>query len=67
MSTNGTEDAELAKQLRALVLRAYADGTTTEGTWTIESVPDEIPDWEVTISRVDEVSNGEPSDSPADT
>ena len=51
MSSQTDDRSELEEALRTLVLRAYADGESIEGEWTVESIPDEIPDWEITISR----------------
>lgn len=53
MSSPPDGDADVTEALRTLILTAYADGRTVEGTWSIESVPDAIPDWSVTIARAD--------------
>ena len=53
MSPPPDDDTDVTEALRTLILTAYADGLAVEDTWTIESVPDEIPDWSVTISKAD--------------
>ena len=46
------EEADFKSALRNLVLEAFASGETVDGVWELESVPDEIPDWQITIERV---------------
>ena len=46
------EDEDFKSALRNLVLEAFASGETVDGTWELDSVPDEIPDWEITIERL---------------
>lgn len=51
MNSQPNDRSELEEALRTLVLKAYADGASVEGEWTIESIPEEIPDWEIVISQ----------------
>ncbi|PSQ49566.1 hypothetical protein BRD15_03140 [Halobacteriales archaeon SW_6_65_15] len=49
-----TSEPDFERELRDLVLTAFADGAGVSGDWTISSVPDQIPDWRVRIERRDE-------------
>jgi len=51
-----TSEPDFERELRDLVLTAFADGAGVSGDWTISSVPDQIPDWRVRIERRDEES-----------
>ena len=42
----------LERKMRDLLLDTFADGERVEGEWVVASVPDAIPDWQVTIERV---------------
>ncbi|WP_167599455.1 hypothetical protein [Halorussus marinus] len=54
MDHNDTADPTFKEELEALVLRSFGEGKEVEGVWELEYVPDEIPDWTVTIDRKDE-------------
>lgn len=59
------QDTDLHRELRTLILEAFANGEDIEGLWEISSVPDEIPDWDVSIQRTsdqlgDEIAETEP-------
>lgn len=45
-------DTDFKAALRNLVLEAFANGEAVDGVWKVENVPDEIPDWEITIERL---------------
>lgn len=54
MTFHTSDPSEFEIILRRVILEAFASGETVEGTWNIESVPDEIPNWSVEITRFDD-------------
>lgn len=44
-------DDEMEAELRNVILRAFAAGADVEGVLSVETVPDEIPDWKITITE----------------
>jgi len=53
MDETETDDTTFEEELEELVLRSFGEGKDVEGVWDLEYVPDEIPDWTVTIDRKD--------------
>lgn len=52
---------DLESDLRTLLLEAFADGRTVCGTWQAETVPDEVPDWEIVVERLDAENPSSPT------
>jgi hypothetical protein len=50
------KDSKFDSELRDLVLTAFAEGAEVTGERAVTTVPDKLPDWEVTIERRDEKS-----------
>ncbi|WP_276300364.1 hypothetical protein [Halorussus lipolyticus] len=48
------EDSDFDSELRDLLLTAFAEGETVAGERAVTTVPDQLPDWRVTIERCDE-------------
>jgi hypothetical protein len=53
MDETDTDDPTFEEELEELVLRSFGEGKDVEGVWDLEYVPEEIPDWTVTIDRKD--------------
>ena len=48
------EDSDFDGELRDLLLTAFAEGAAVTGERDLTTVPDQLPDWRVTIERCDE-------------
>ena len=48
----GNED-DFERELRDLLLTAFADGERVSGKWTMATVPDQLPNWRVSVERWD--------------
>ncbi|MFC7080924.1 hypothetical protein [Halorussus caseinilyticus] len=48
------DERDFERELRDLLLTAFAEGVEISGERELRTVPDRIPDWRVTVERRDE-------------